>query len=104
MKKEKIILIVLSILVLVATLFDARLGLVVSLIGVIIYVPIHFYSKDSSIKRKKMWAIVTVSILTAVMIVLNIRFFSSEDDWICNNGQWVMHGHPSTPMPNEICR
>jgi hypothetical protein len=34
-----------------------------------------------------------------------VRFLlgGSEDSWICENGQWVKHGHPSAPMPNKGC-
>lgn len=27
----------------------------------------------------------------------------SEDDWICQNDQWVKHGNPSKPMPTTLC-
>lgn len=33
-----------------------------------------------------------------------IRLFSGEDDWICQNGQWVKHGQPSAPTPQSKCR
>jgi len=32
-----------------------------------------------------------------------LRFHSSEDTWICKNGQWVKHGHPSFPAPSRPC-
>lgn len=32
-----------------------------------------------------------------------IRFLSPEDTWICQNGQWVQHGHPSSSMPESKC-
>lgn len=28
----------------------------------------------------------------------------NEDDWICQNGQWVQHGHPSAGMPAGGCK
>lgn len=36
---------------------------------------------------------------------LFIRFVigGSEDSWICVNGQWVEHGHPSEKMPEVEC-
>ena len=45
----------------------------------------------------------------ALLIILTfifIRFFLSgpEDDWICQNGQWVKHGNPSSPKPEGDCR
>lgn len=33
-----------------------------------------------------------------------IRLISGEDDWICQNGQWVKHGQPSAPVPQSECR
>jgi hypothetical protein len=47
--------------------------------------------------------IVFVSILVAGAIVVNLRFFSGEDDWMCKDGKWVQHGHPSAQMPSEPC-
>ena len=34
-----------------------------------------------------------------------IRFVigGPEDNWICDDGQWVKHGNPSAPMPSEKC-
>jgi hypothetical protein len=47
-------------------------------------------------------------LLTLVIIVVAIFFLrfvvgGSEDDWICNDGQWVKHGVPSAPMPESPC-
>jgi len=33
----------------------------------------------------------------------NTRFWSGEDTWICQNGEWVKHGQPSAPMPKALC-
>lgn len=104
MKKEKLILTILSILILATVLYDARLGLVASLIGMVVYTYIYLKTKDPSIKKKRIWALVMVSFLVAVLIVVNLRFFSGEDDWICDNGKWVQHGHPDAPMPTEQCK
>lgn len=36
-------------------------------------------------------------------VILGIRFFSAKDNWICQNGQWIKHGNPSTSMPITGC-
>jgi hypothetical protein len=37
--------------------------------------------------------------------VLGYRIFLSGegDTWICDNGGWIKHGSPSTPMPSGEC-
>jgi hypothetical protein len=32
-----------------------------------------------------------------------VHFLSSEDNWICVDGQWVKRGNPSTERPGEDC-
>ena len=44
-------------------------------------------------------AIVAAIIALAIMAI----FRGNEDDWICENHQWVKHGHPSASMPSEPC-
>jgi len=48
---------------------------------------------------------ILIAILVAAVIVFFLRFVigGSEDDWICVDGQWIKHGVPSAPMPEEIC-
>ncbi|MCR4261016.1 MAG: GerMN domain-containing protein [Candidatus Colwellbacteria bacterium] len=44
------------------------------------------------------------AIVILTVTLLSIRFFSgSEDAWICQDGEWVQHGYPSTSMPEEAC-
>ncbi|MFA5318442.1 MAG: DUF2178 domain-containing protein [Patescibacteria group bacterium] len=48
----------------------------------------------------------TLAVLTLfiVLAVVGLRLFSGpEDTWICDNGQWVRHGHPDAPMPVTEC-
>ncbi len=35
--------------------------------------------------------------------IVFIRGTTAEDTWLCQNGQWVMHGKPSAPMPTNSC-
>lgn len=52
----------------------------------------------------------TIVIIFAVIVVIiavwgYLRFVvgGPEDDWICDNGQWVKHGAPSASMPTKPC-
>jgi len=48
----------------------------------------------------KTFFIVIGVILCAVFV---LRLISGEDNWICQNGAWVMHGKPTTPKPTKAC-
>ncbi|MFA5184230.1 MAG: DUF2178 domain-containing protein [Patescibacteria group bacterium] len=43
-------------------------------------------------------------ILSAIIIIGGLRFFSGEDAWICADGAWVRHGQPSAPQPSAPCQ
>lgn len=40
-----------------------------------------------------------------ILILFILRFFlgGDEDSWLCQNCQWVKHGQPSAPKPNQPC-
>jgi len=42
-------------------------------------------------------------LFVAAIVWFGIRVFSGEDNWICQNGQWVKHGSPSAPKPQTPC-
>ncbi len=46
---------------------------------------------------------VYIGLLIIIMIVGAIRLLSGEDDWICQNGQWVKHGNPDAVKPSVPC-
>lgn len=52
---------------------------------------------------KKYYWIILFVILAVLMVILSIRFLSGEDDWICQNGEWVKHGQPSVEKPSAFC-
>jgi len=52
---------------------------------------------------KKYYRIILLIILAFVVIILGMRFFSGEDDWICQNGEWVKHGQPDSAKPLISC-
>lgn len=52
---------------------------------------------------KFLWVLVLILIL-AVAILIGIRLGSGdEDSWICQNNQWVKHGHPIAAEPKAAC-
>lgn len=51
-------------------------------------------------KRKRKILIV---ILIFILTVVCLKCLSNEDDWICEDGKWIMHGHPSSENPLETC-
>ncbi|MFH1427427.1 MAG: GerMN domain-containing protein [Patescibacteria group bacterium] len=46
--------------------------------------------------------IIILAILT-VAAIIGLRLFTDEDTWLCENGEWVKHGNPSAPMPENGC-
>jgi Sporulation and spore germination/Immunoglobulin-like domain of bacterial spore germination len=43
-------------------------------------------------------------LLVVIVFFVSIRFVSkAEDGWVCDNGQWVKHGNPSTEVPKTPC-
>lgn len=49
--------------------------------------------------------LIILIIIAAIAGVISLRFFlgGSEDEWVCENGEWVKHGEPSGKMPSEGC-
>ncbi len=45
-----------------------------------------------------------IIIAIIILFVLSVRLLSGEDDWVCDNGQWVKHGNPSVPAPTSECK
>lgn len=55
-------------------------------------------------RNKKLWYFILIMLVFIFFTILTMRVVSGEDDWICESGQWVKHGQPSSPMPNEQCK
>lgn len=54
--------------------------------------------------NKKSLVICVGCVLIAIpLVILVARFSSSEDSWICDQGQWVRHGNPSSEKPKTSC-
>lgn len=44
------------------------------------------------------------AILVSAIITGFLFLRGNEDTWICQNGQWIAHGHPSSAQPTSGCR
>lgn len=69
----------------------------------IMYSMIFTFQSKESISKHRSKFIVFAIILALFIGIFSIRFFSGEDNWVCQNGVWVEHGHPDFPAPNTIC-
>lgn len=38
-----------------------------------------------------------------ILLIGTIRIFSWEDDWVCNNWEWIKHWNPQFSKPNIAC-
>lgn len=58
--------------------------------------------KEEAMKKKYLLILI---LLFIPLVVLLLRFVlgGAEDDWICQKGEWVKHGNPSFPKPQEEC-
>ena len=51
--------------------------------------------------RNKKIFIIIIGVIAFLFVWAFIR--GPEDTWICEDGQWVKHGVPYTPMPEGEC-
>ena len=57
----------------------------------------------NSFMRKKIFILIILIFLVILAAAISVKLLSNEDDWICQNGQWVKHGNPSAPAPAVGC-
>ncbi len=62
----------------------------------------NYLSRDIS-GRKKFWYKLIIVTVILFIFIFGVRLLSGEDDWLCQNGQWVKHGNPSAAMPTAPC-
>lgn len=55
-------------------------------------------------KRRIYSLIFVIIVLLLSILILRIVLGGDEDTWICKNGTWIQHGHPSDPMPTTQCK
>lgn len=48
-------------------------------------------------------AIIVIFAIAGAWIFLRFVIGGDEDAWICDNGQWIEHGVPSSPKPTDPC-
>lgn len=63
----------------------------------------RYYNKIAFLEKKMFYIIVGLLILF-FLLIFGARFLSGEDDWICQDGQWVKHGMPSFSAPSIECK
>jgi germination protein M len=52
---------------------------------------------------KKVLIFVGLIIILLAAVILGIRLFSGEDNWICQNGERIRHGNPKADKPLAAC-
>lgn len=72
------------------------------LVLIVYLIAYRLYNRWEVMKRKGL--IVTLGLIFLALVALGgLRLLSPEDDWICQDGQWVKHGQPEIPMPTTPC-
>ncbi len=65
---------------------------------------IMFDLVSNRVDPRRGWRAFTLAVIMAALLgIVTMRFFVGEDGWICNDGQWVQHGHPNFPAPTDEC-
>jgi uncharacterized membrane protein len=64
----------------------------------------RYYNRISILDKRLILAAFVLAIFIAIFVVGALRSFSGEDNWICQNGQWVSHGHPDSSVPTQECK
>ncbi len=101
-------------IVLMLVLFSQRAGnplyepvattLAYSICALMILYSVFFRFHDRIAHMNKKAVSIALGILLLLIIfVIGIRLLSGEDAWICSNGEWVAHGHPSYEQPARPC-
>lgn len=63
----------------------------------------NFHNKIKFTNNKSRYILLAI-ILSIFLGIFTLRLFSGEDNWVCQNGQWVEHGHPDFAAPKSICK
>ncbi len=53
--------------------------------------------------NKKILVKAGIIIVIIAAVAVAFRFFTPEDTWLCQNGQWVKHGNPLLEHPTQGC-
>ena len=63
----------------------------------------RYYQTFMASKNKSVYLIIG-GIIILLMLLFGMRVLSGEDNWICQNGQWIKHGQPNFPAPSVTCQ
>jgi len=63
----------------------------------------RYYSHFKLSDKKIIYLALVIALFFAVMVIF-LRVFSGEDNWICQKGTWQKHGNPSFSAPSTQCR
>lgn len=63
----------------------------------------NFHNKIKFTANKNRFILLAI-ILSIFLGIFTLRLFSGEDNWVCQNGQWVKHGNPDFAAPKSICK
>jgi hypothetical protein len=47
---------------------------------------------------------ILIGLAIVFIAIIALRFFTPEDTWLCQKGEWVKHGQPSNPAPTTLCQ
>lgn len=69
-----------------------------------VYSLIFKFQNKIKFTQNKTKFIIFIIILSIFSAIFTLRLFSGEDNWVCQNGQWIEHGHPDFPAPTSLCK
>ena len=70
----------------------------------LLYGVIFRYYHQHKFSDKKFIYTILLIIFFLGLAAVSLRLFSGEDNWICQNGQWITHGHPDHSAPTIPCQ
>ena len=70
----------------------------------LIYSLLFRFQNKIKFTQNKNKFIVFIIILSIFAAIFTLRLFSGEDNWVCQNGEWIKHGQPNFSAPKTICK
>jgi hypothetical protein len=70
----------------------------------LLYSIIFRYLSNLKFSDKKLIYKIAIFILFFIIFIISARLLSGEDNWVCVDGKWQEHGHPSFPAPKTECK
>jgi uncharacterized membrane protein len=70
----------------------------------IVYGLIFKFKSRAKFSKNRNSFIAFIIVLAILAAIFTLRLFSSEDNWICKDGKWTPHGHPSFSAPAFPCK